>query len=439
MLIYPVPVCGHGHGIKDDLNLSYGIIPCMNESTSLYVKRTRSAFLWTYIFNTPFWALYTILPFILYKDLNATPLQITLMVALKPAVSLFSLYWSAHVNQRPDRLLSNVIWASILSHLPFFFFPWINNAWLFVLASACYMLFSRGMIPAWTEILKQNIPNQSRQRIFAYGSALWYLGGAMFPFLFGWLLDDSYQAWRWLFPLTGFLSLSAIILQARIPIRRELDKSAIEKNQVGHPLIQPWKQAWALIRAKPDFCRYLMGFMLGGSGLIILQPVLPKFFMGILNLSYTELGLAMALCKGIGYAMTSPLWASWMNRVNIFRFSSLPTFLACTFPIFLVAAQVHQMWLYVAYFIYGIMQAGSELSWRLSGPIFSKDTDSSMYSSVNVLMVGVRGCIIPAMGSFFCVVGGPFLVLFLSGIFCLLATLLMSACSQSSQEDVVKT
>lgn len=407
----------------------------MNGSSHLYIKRTRTAFLWSYICNTPFWALYSLLPFILYKDLQASPLQITLIIALKPAVSLFSLYWSAHVNQRPDRLVANIVWANILGHLPFFFAPWINTSWFFVMASAVYMLLSRGMIPAWTEILKRNLPESYRQ-LFAYSSSVWYIGAGLFPFVFGWFLDDTYQAWRWLFPLTALLSLSAIILQVRIPIRKQ--EESAESNLLidsSHALIQPWKHAWALIRSRPDFCRYLMGFMLGGSGLIILQPALPTFFMSILKLSYTELGVAMTLCKGIGYALTSPLWARWMNQVNIYRFISATTFIACLFPLLLMGAEVYASWLYVAYLSYGVMQAGSELSWRLSGPIFSQADDSSMYSSVNVLMVGLRGCVVPLLGSFLCLIGGPILVMLLGSFLCLLATLYMSICSQKAQVD----
>ena len=50
---------------------------------------------------------------------------------------------------------------------------------------------------------------------------------------------------------------------------------------------------------------------------------------------------------------------------------------------------------YAAYTMFGIMQAGSTLSWHLSGPIFSKEKDSTLFSGVSVAMVGLRGCIFP--------------------------------------------
>lgn len=91
-------------------------------NADIRLQRTRAAFLWTWICNTPFWAMYNMLPFILYKDLHATPVQVTVIIALKPLVSIFSMYWSAWIEKRKDRLIPNVIAAGIIGHLPFFSF-----------------------------------------------------------------------------------------------------------------------------------------------------------------------------------------------------------------------------------------------------------------------------------------------------------------------------
>jgi hypothetical protein len=81
--------------------------------------RATQAFIWTNFLKAPFWAMYVLLVFILSKDLSATYLQITCLIALKPVVSLFSSYWSALIHKRPDRLRSNVILASLIGHAPF--------------------------------------------------------------------------------------------------------------------------------------------------------------------------------------------------------------------------------------------------------------------------------------------------------------------------------
>src|SRR5689334_65115 len=105
------------------------------------VQTTLSAFLWTHILGVPFWGLLNnLLTFILYKDLHISPLQITLIVALKPMSSLLAPYWSQAIHQRPDNISSNLAWANILRYLPFLFVPWVHSSWYIIFAFGVYML-----------------------------------------------------------------------------------------------------------------------------------------------------------------------------------------------------------------------------------------------------------------------------------------------------------
>jgi MFS family permease len=397
------------------------------------VDITRTAFMWTRILNAPFWAIFNMLPFILYKDLQASPLQITIMITLKPLVSIFSMYWSTWINRRSDRLLKNVIGGGFISYLPFFLFPFVDNPWFYVASFGFYMMLYRGIMPGWMEILKLNIPGGSREKTFANGSAFGYLGDAILPFILGWLLDNYFEAWRTIFPVAALISLVALILQYRIPIDTQITLSNIVLTPINlwQKAWQPWKNSWELIKARPDFGRYLIGFMLGGSGLIVMQPALPMFFVDILDLSYTEMAVALTFCKGIGFVLTSSLWAKWMNKIDIYRFTGYVTSLAFLFPLILMLSPLHISCLYLAYIVYGIMQAGSELSWHLSGPIFAKKEDSSTFSTVNILTVGIRGSVAPPLGSILCWYTNSMVIMSLGAVLCLLAMLRMFSYSRS--------
>lgn len=398
-----------------------------SKTDDIYLVRTRIAYTWTRILNTPFWAIYTLLPFIMCKDLHATPWQIACIISLSPIVSLFSLYWSALIKRRCDRLVSNIVWANILAHFPFIFIPWIAHPWYLVFASATYMLFYRGANPAWMEILKINIPEQSRKIVFAYGSAFYHVGGALLAIIFGVLMDYYFQAWRWLFPLTVLIAWSALIFQCSLPINFLFTQSIstnkkISLSSLKEQLKKPWVDAWDLIKQRPDFTRFQIGFMLGGGGLMLWKPALPQFFFETLQLNYKELTIAMSLCKSVGYALAVPLWTRMMNHVNIFIFTAIVTATAAIVPFGLMAAQWNIGWLYCSYLLYGVMQTGSELSWNLSGSIFSKKEDSSTYTGVNIVSIGLRGCIIPPLGSFLCNFTNATTVLLIGGGFCFLAT-----------------
>ncbi|MBU6446939.1 MAG: MFS transporter, partial [Verrucomicrobia bacterium] len=81
---------------------------------------------------------------------------------------------------------------------------------------------------------------------------------------------------------------------------------------------------------------------------------------------------------------------------------------------------------YLAYVLYGLSQAGSHLLWNLSGPMFAKEADSAQYTRVNILMVGLRGSITPAIGGVLCHCCGPAFVILLSAGICLAGVLYMT-------------
>ncbi len=383
---------------------------------------TYAAFLWTSVLRAPFWAIYSLLLVILYKDLHASSFQIALFIALKPVVSIFSMYWGAVVNKRPDRLLSNVVWAGVIGFLPFLLFPLFYNPWYVLFASALYMTMHRGVVPAWMEIFKRNLPGGAKHKVFSRGSTISYVVGALLPLVIGPLLDHYPLCWRWIFVLTALMGMGAIFAQYRIPIELKVKPETPSPSFKEH-FILPWQNAWKLLSTREDFRAYQIGFMvLGGCGLMIIQPCLPRFFIDGLGLSYTELAIALTLCKSVGFLMASSILAKAISRVDFYRVSSLVTLLGALFPIILLAAKFNLVLLYLAYLAYGIMQAGSELGWHLSGPIFAKTEDSSAYSSVNVLTVGMRGLVVPQIGSLLCLFGSSTVILVIGSLCCLVGT-----------------
>ena len=173
------------------------------------------------------------------------------------------------------------------------------------------------------------------------------------------------------------------------------------------------------MRERTDCGQYRYAFTLGGAGLMITHPVLPAFFQDTLRVSCTELSLAISLCKGVGFALVAPVWGRAIHRLSLGVFNSYFMFGAALYSILLIASAYHLSYLYLGYFLYGMVQAGSELSWNLSGPIFSQQEESIPYTSVNVAMVGLRGCIFPFLGGLLYAEGGASFVFLLSSGLCL--------------------
>ena len=83
-------------------------------------------------------------------------------------------------------------------------------------------------------------------------------------------------------------------------------------------------------------------------------------------------------------------------------------------------------WFYLSFILYGIAQAGSHLLWNLSGALFAGEEDSSPYSRVNILMVGLRGRVVPAIGGLLCDLVGPGPMLVLGSLICFGGVVYMS-------------
>lgn len=383
---------------------------------------TRSAFLWTRILNIPFWVLLNLIPIILYKDLKGSPWVLAVAIAIKPASALFASYWSVSIHRRSDRLVSNLVLANLFRYLPFLFVPWIENPWVLIGAFGFYMMLSRGAIPAWMEIFKLNLKQQNRPKLFAYGSALDYCLTALLPIGMGLILDDYSLSWRLLFPLSASLGLLSTFFLFKLPYsgRIPLGGSPFDLKQA---LLKPWKESYRLLQKRSDFIHFQLGFLIGGAGLMVMQPVIPIFFVDVLSLSYTKMLIAIALCKAVGYAAASPIWVRFFERCNIYSFSGSVSLLSAFFALVLITSELHSLLVYSAYLLYGVMQAGSELSWHLSGPHFAREEESSSYTTTNILLVGLRGCIAPPLGSLiFSFSSSTFVLLIGSGL-CLTSAL----------------
>ncbi|NGX55053.1 MAG: hypothetical protein KR126chlam2_00675 [Chlamydiae bacterium] len=385
-------------------------------------RKTRSIFILSRLFNTPFWTIYNMLFIILYKELHATPFQITSIIVLKPMTSLISPYWSSWIEKRQDRLVSNIVWANILKYIPFLFFPWFQNVWWCIFSFGFYMFLLRGANPAWMEIIKLNIQGKSRERVFAIGSTIDYLGSAVLPIAFAWVLDDHSGSWTWVFFFAACIGILSTLPLIYIPLNAEATSDNKPLFGVKNTIIRPWKSSWTLIKERPDFRRFQVGFMLGGAALMMMHTILPVYFVDVLELTYKEIMFAIALCKGIGFALSSPFWVNLFHKINIFLFCSIVTVFAGLFPVFLFCGYFHISAPYIAYIIYGIMQAGSELSWNMSGPYFAKDLDSSTYSSLNVLTVGLRGCVAPVAATLIGSLTNATTVMVIAFILCAIAT-----------------
>ena len=393
----------------------------MNSSETIENSRshpTRLALIWMHLTNEPFIALFPLLLFILRKDLHATALQISVFATLRPVISVFSFYWSSNLLRQRSKLLSNLMGAWVLARIPFLLLPFIHNIWFIIFAAAVYQLFSRASIPSMMEILKLNMDKKPREKLFSRLYVLSFIESIVLGLFVGKILDIHEGSWIVLFFLAAILSLTSIFVQMRIPLpplKQDENVLPITTNR----LLQPIKDSIYLMRSRPDFAQFQWGFMVGGFGLMFITPAITIYYADTLALTHHNLAFARYIWMGMGVVCSSFLWRQGLEKLPLTRLTAFIILGFSLFPFALLFAQTSLIWLNIAFLFYGIAQAGSHLVWNLSGTLFAKEEDSSKFSGVNILMVGLRGIIAPVLGGLFCTLFSPFPILITGMAICL--------------------
>ncbi len=361
-------------------------------------------------------ALYTLLPFILRKDLGASMLQISLFLMLRPVLPLFSFYWSHRLAGKRKGLVSYLLTSWVLAYLPMLLLPVFGNYSFLLLAAASYQIFSKAATPAVIEILRRKVPKASRDTWFSLCQILSFLVGAALALTIGRLLDTGEGAWRWLLSGAALLALTSTWLQRRISLPDVESAPQAEETDWA----KPWKESLRLIRSDRDFAHFQWAFMIGGSALMMMAPALAAFYADRLEISHTDLSVARLIFMALGVAVSSLLWRRGLHRDAIHPMTALVLLGFGLFPLMVLFSSLGLGMLNAAFFLYGIAQAGSHLLWNLSGTVFAQEQDcSSPFTSTNLCMIGIRGVIAPLLGGCLCEWIGPVPMLLLgSAIAC---------------------
>ena len=91
--------------------------------------RPSTLFIINRIFCGPLEILFTLLVFILSKNLGANPFQLTLIACIKPISSFFAFYASSVIFDRPQRIRYYILANNLIGCLPCLLYPFFENVW----------------------------------------------------------------------------------------------------------------------------------------------------------------------------------------------------------------------------------------------------------------------------------------------------------------------
>jgi predicted MFS family arabinose efflux permease len=325
-------------------------------------------------------------------------------MTLRPLISFLSFYWGTFIHEDPKSLRWNLMFAHAFSLLPFLFVPLFPTIGYLIFASAMFTLFYRAETPALMEIIRRNLDKTSREASFSFATTAGYIEGIILALFTGWMVENLTSGWVLLFPAYASIGLISLYFQKRLEIQPIEEK--IETIKKSFSFLEPILTGLSLLKNNPQFLRFQLGYFLCGGGLMLAMPAIAVLLTG-LGFGFTTLFASNCAVKEVGMILATPLWGYFMKKSRYELLSGVVFVFVASFLGVLFFLEWSSLFLFVAYFLYGIAQAGSHLIWNLSGPYFSKDAESSRYTMVNVFMVGVRGSIMPLLGGWMTDVVGP--------------------------------
>ena len=333
------------------------------------------------------------------KSLDASAFGVTLLTMMGPIANFTSLWWGRILAGRDQsKILAyaalgcGLVLASgfVVSSMP-------HLTALFLL----YYVFMSLTYTTENRALQQHIAPARIGRLFGVATAVRMGLGALIATAAGLYMDSHPFGYRHL--LGGSALVCAFGMLQLAAIRTARDAST-PRSHIGLALlIEPLLNVMPLLRARKDFFRFEVAFMIYGAAYMMAMPVLPVFLVDTLQLDYTTIGLARGGIYFALLALAIPTFGRIYDRSTPHRMATGLFLLLAFFPLALLAAVWTEatwrlVFLYTGFGIFGIAMGGITVLWSLSSIRFAAHEDVSLFHSVHVAATGVRGLFAPLLG-----------------------------------------
>lgn len=351
-------------------------------------------------------------PVVAVTGVEVTPLELTILVSAFPVGAFLGPLW-AYLGRRwgmQTLVTQMAVWANI----PLFFIFWIgkSEAALFTALITVSQLLNSAMRMGQSSLYRVMYPREMRGRVL--GRLTFWSYVTMVPTILatGWLLELSREIYQVLYPLAGLCGLvgSWFYATLRVP-RGAAPKAGSLSFRAG---VQGVERILAQDRM---YFLFQVSFFLSGSAffmsthIVLLLTQRQKSF----DFGPFELALWMSVVPQTLLALSSPAWGRLLDRLGIVHCRLLinvmmTAYLASYF--FAIDYGVLPL-IFLGSVFQGLANGGGQLTWALASSHFApRAEDVPLYNGIHFVLNGIRGLVMPWVGSIMYVLSqGPLSVL----------------------------
>lgn len=358
--------------------------------------------------------------FILRKTLLGSLFEITLLVMIQPVSNIFSIFFYP-LSKKFKRKNDFFLLIAFVGKLILLLMLLTKSSKIFILVISVFYIFNTFMNPLFSNIMQLNFRKKNRGFVYGIVSSVSVLATLVVSNLSGKLLDVNDNLYKLLFSVSAVSGFLCCFIFSKVKIRKIRQKKIEEELS----FLQPIKIIVKILKENKDFMKYEIFFFLYGIGYLIILPSIPVYFVDILKLDYSKISFIKGFLGQVGFIVFFPFVGFFLDRMNIFLYSSLTFFLLSFYPLFLLISSFIPnpfFFIYPAFLIFSISMSAVFVIWDLSSIHFAKDNDSSQFQNVHIFLTGVRGIIVPSLGYLILKFSSPKLPFFVSNLFFLFSS-----------------
>jgi MFS family permease len=214
--------------------------------------------------------------------------------------------------------------------------------------------------------------------------------------LAGWISDQYPGSYKLLFPLAALSGLAACLFYKRLRIASAAPVAATKSLRGGLADARD-----VLVRDR-GFLLLEVGFFLCGGAFFMSNHVTLMLSHDQLGFTAGDLAVWLSVLPQMALAATSLVWGRVLDRIGMNRARVGIAFLmACYLGCYFLGILWHQPWLIcVGSLLRGASEGGGQVTWALASVQFApRAQDVPLYNGIHFVLNGIRGLVMPGIGS----------------------------------------
>src|SRR5579885_552961 len=346
-------------------------------------------------------------PVVAVTGVRAGPVELTVLVSAFPVGAFLGPLWAGLGRRWGMQKL--VTWMAVWANLPLFFLWWVRDPILFTALVTVSQLLNSAMRMGQSSLYRVVYARPLRGRVLGRLTFWTYLTMVPSILLTGWLLDKSHEIYRVLYPLAGLCGLIGCwyYRMLHVPAADALprDPPSLRRSVAGVERI---------IVEDRRYLFFQVAFFLSGSAFFMSTHVVLLLTRDRFHFNALELALWLSVVPQLLLSLASPVWGRVLDRIGIVRCRLL---ISCVMTAYLASyfagIVLGMPWLVcLGSVLQGVSNGGGQLTWALASSHFApKAEDVPLYNGIHFVLNGIRGLVLPWVGSVLFVLAGPWSVL----------------------------